>query len=218
VASIAAVAGWYGATLLAYTPILCVALRSTAGCRQRQERRECATRLRRLGWMRWSEGSDVGCSHAGGCPLFPLLRASLQSWRDYYCDSEDRWHDCARYKLARRGELVPISLLPNGHEAWHLRSEADAYWSTVNQRQAHGQVSPSWPEPWAQETAPWFEPAPPQPPPAPPRLAGHRPRPLPSPRVTHQTQQIGSSDQHAWPASPKRGWWARLVDWMRGPA
>ena len=52
----------------------------------------------------------MGCLHAKGCPLFPLLNASLRGWRDYYCDSEDRWLDCARYKLSRTGQPVPISL------------------------------------------------------------------------------------------------------------
>lgn len=62
------------------------------------------------------------CSHANDCPLFPLLRSSLRGWRDYYCDTEDRWLDCARYKLSLTGQLVPISLLPNGREAHHLRN------------------------------------------------------------------------------------------------
>lgn len=73
-----------------------------------------------------SEGSNVGCSHATGCPLFPLLNASLQGWRDYYCDSTDRWQECARYKMSLTGERVPISLLPNGHHATHLKREYES--------------------------------------------------------------------------------------------
>jgi hypothetical protein len=155
----------------------------------------------------------VGCSHAGGCPLFPLLRASLQSWRDYYCDSDDRWHDCARYKLSLTGELVPISLLPNGRDAGHLRQEADDYWSSTTQRPAPpppprpAPAQELWRDPWSQPNAPWFEPAPP---PTRPPGVNHRPRPMPGPRVTVQVEP----DQHA---VPKQGWWARLVDWMKGP-
>lgn len=59
------------------------------------------------------------------CPLFPLLNASLQAWRDYYCDTEDRWPDCARYKMAVTGRPVPTTLLPNGKEAQLLRHAAD---------------------------------------------------------------------------------------------
>jgi hypothetical protein len=152
----------------------------------------------------------VGCSHAEGCPLFPFLRASLQGWRDYYCDSEDRWHDCARYKLARSGQLVPISLLPNGHDAWHLRREADESWSAAQQRQARGQVPVSWREPWQQESASWFEPAPP---PAPPSIVAPRPRPRVHPQPSYQA----GSDPYGRQISRRRGWWARLVDWMKGP-
>lgn len=69
----------------------------------------------------------MSCSHATGCPLFPLLNASLQGWRDFYCDSrEERWRDCARYKLSLTSTRVPISLLPNGHHAQHLKRDADA--------------------------------------------------------------------------------------------
>lgn len=67
----------------------------------------------------------MGCSHATGCPLFPLLRESLRGWRDYYCDSNDQWLGCARYKMSMTGERVPISLLPNGAQARHLEDAAD---------------------------------------------------------------------------------------------
>lgn len=67
----------------------------------------------------------MGCSHTAGCPLFPLLKASLQGWRDYYCDSEDQWLGCARYQMSLTGERVPISLLPNGARARHLEDTAE---------------------------------------------------------------------------------------------
>lgn len=56
----------------------------------------------------------MSCLHATRCPLFPYLRSSLQGWRDYYCDSEHEWSDCARYRMSLAGEPVPIALLPNG--------------------------------------------------------------------------------------------------------
>jgi|NGEPerStandDraft_6_1074524.scaffolds.fasta_scaffold18963_5 hypothetical protein len=56
----------------------------------------------------------MGCTHTDHCPLFPYLNASLAGWRDVYCDSATRWRDCARFKLSRTGEPVPLALLPNG--------------------------------------------------------------------------------------------------------
>ncbi|TDD33196.1 hypothetical protein E1288_45750, partial [Saccharopolyspora elongata] len=95
----------------------------------------------------------MGCSHAQSCPLFPLLKASLSGWRESYCDSNDRWRDCARYKLASRGQLVPISLLPNGADVGHIRKAAE--------RSATAEPTP--PAPLiseSPETVAWFEPAP----------------------------------------------------------
>lgn len=63
----------------------------------------------------------MGCLHTRNCPIFPLLNASLSAWRDHYCDSPYGWRECARYRLSRSGELVPITLLPNGADALHLR-------------------------------------------------------------------------------------------------
>lgn len=68
----------------------------------------------------------MSCSHAAGCPLFPLLRASLRGWREYYCDSDDQWLGCARYQVSLTGERVPISLLPNGARARHLEDVTEA--------------------------------------------------------------------------------------------
>jgi hypothetical protein len=193
-----------------------------------------------LGWVRWSEGSDVGCSHAGDCPLFPLLKASLRDWRDYYCDSEDRWLECARYELSLTGERVPISLLPNGRHAQHLRRAADAAWSDADPRKAPGQNPASGPIPRSQDPASWFLPAPPPPPPgrsepsrpgagapetgdpfepAPPPVPVRHRRPYPTYVPQPSNEPPDRPDQHVRQApGSKRGWWARLVDWMRGPA
>ena len=56
----------------------------------------------------------MGCTHIDHCPLFPYLNASLAGWRDAYCDSSAGWRDCARFKLSRAGQPVPLALLPNG--------------------------------------------------------------------------------------------------------
>jgi hypothetical protein len=177
-----------------------VALRSLAGfCNDKNDR---AMPLSRPGGVRGSDRSDMGCSHTEGCPLFPLLRASLRGWRDYYCDSEDRWRDCARYKVSLTGRPVPISLLPNGSDAQHLKRPADADRSGVVQpRQAPTQAPP----PRSSEITARFEPVPArsvEPPP-------HSPVP----------QAPGPSARPSEPLGPARGsrrrWWTRLADWMR---
>jgi hypothetical protein len=94
--------------------------------------------------VRSSDRSGVGCSHTTGCPLFPLLNTSLRGWRNYYCDSEDRWLDCARYKLALKGEPVPISLLPNGKQAHHLDWLG---WTDIGQAPPPAQPPARRPEP-----------------------------------------------------------------------
>jgi hypothetical protein len=147
--------------------------------------------------IRQSDRSDVGCLHAKGCPLFPLLNASLRGWRDYYCDSEDRWLDCARYKLSRTGQPVPISLLPNGKNAQHLNRAPDAdRFGSAEPRQA----PPSRLNPGSPGTTAPFEPAP----------AAAPARPL-EPSPPSQAPQPPA-------ARSTRRWWTRLADWMRGPA
>src|SRR5437588_2492723 len=106
-------------------------LRSLAGFYNDNDDGIASHRLTQPGGVHRSDRSDVGCTHAQACPLFPLLNESLRGWRDYYCDSDDRWCECARYKLAVTGQLVPISLLPNGKDAQHLRRAADADQSDV---------------------------------------------------------------------------------------
>ncbi|GLX53235.1 hypothetical protein Shyhy01_61850 [Streptomyces hygroscopicus subsp. hygroscopicus] len=155
-----------------------------------------------------SEGSDVGCSHAAGCPLFPFLRGSLQGWREYYCDSEDRWLGCARYQTSLTGERVPISLLPNGARARHLEAEAEAGRSGAASRSAPGRPQ----ERPARETAA---------PQATDRF-GAAPSPVPRDRSAPPPQVPAPSDGRAGhtrrAAGPKSGWWTRFADWMRGPA
>ncbi|ARF56081.1 hypothetical protein B1H19_19485 [Streptomyces gilvosporeus] len=142
----------------------------------------------------------MGCSHAAGCPLFPLLKASLQGWREYYCDSSDRWLGCARYQMSLTGERVPISLLPNGAQARHLEAPADMDRSSATRTTRPDEQSgpgTATPEAMAQFGAT-------------PSQAGVRHQ-QPSPQVARP------SDRLAAPRS-KRGWWARIAEWMRGPA
>ncbi|MEU6161065.1 hypothetical protein [Streptomyces sp. NPDC047130] len=171
----------------------------------------------------------MACPHAAGCPLFPLLRSSLRGWRDYYCDSGDRWGDCARYQMSLTGEPVPISLLPNGHSARHLQDPA-------------GAGTPGMAGPGRTHTAPaWSQPAPPGPvaepsgyraaageagawfanvPPAaadPYQAAADPYQRQAAPAYAHQAPDDAARDTRQAPRA-KRGRWARLVDWMKSPS
>jgi hypothetical protein len=54
------------------------------------------------------------CPFTKGCRLYPmfLLQASLKTWQIRYC--ETNYEGCARYQVAKRGDIVPLQLLPNG--------------------------------------------------------------------------------------------------------
>jgi hypothetical protein len=54
------------------------------------------------------------CPHQESCKLYPLflLSASLKTWQLRYCQAD--YAQCERYKMAKRGEAVPLYLLPNG--------------------------------------------------------------------------------------------------------
>lgn len=57
----------------------------------------------------------MACPHCSNCPLFPLLEgANLGIWKTLYCDNEERFRECERYKLTLAGQDAPITLLPNG--------------------------------------------------------------------------------------------------------
>ncbi len=143
----------------------------------------------------------MACTHAAGCPLFPHLNASLQGWRDYYCDSTDRWQTCARYKLSLTGERVPISLLPNGHRASHLAGPPEP---DPSDGAGQGQA-PQWagaPGHGTDGTG-QFETAP-------------RPR---RDRPVHVPQSHDGLARHTRRApQARRGLVARIVHWMRGAA
>jgi hypothetical protein len=197
------------------------ALRSLAGfCNDKIA--QC--RLPRPGGVRRTDRSCVGCSHREGCPLFPLLKASLRGWRDYYCDSADRWHECARYKLSLTGRLVPITLLPNGHDAQLLRPDPDAVRpGAAEPRHAPSQAPPSQLNSGSPETAVPIarfepgptparplEPSPPSqvsPPPVSPPAVSQPPANPPA-RLTRPARRAYGS---------MRRWWTRLADWMARP-
>ena len=170
----------------------------------------------RPGGARRTDRSGVGCSHRAGCPLFPLLNASLRGWRDHYCDSENRWHDCARYKLSLTGQLVPITLLPNGHDAQLLRPEPGESGAS-EPRRAPEQAPPS---PETAVAMAQFEPAPaPEPArplePSPPAQVPQSAESPPS-RLARPARQAHGSVRHRW--TGLTGWWTRFADWMTGPA
>jgi hypothetical protein len=186
-------------------------------------------RLPRPGGVHRIDRSGVGCSHREGCPLFPLLNSSLRGWRDYYCDSADRWHDCARYKLSRTGQLVPITLLPNGHDAQLLRPDRGADRSgPAGPGHALKQAPPSQLSSGSPKTAvpmARFE-AGPAPAPAPTRLLEPSP-PSEVPQLLESPPAVPQPPGHP-PArltrsarrthGSTRRWWTRLTDWMAAPA
>ncbi|WP_158711020.1 hypothetical protein [Streptomyces albus] len=184
----------------------------------------------------------------------------MQSWRDHYCDSEHQWRSCARYQTSLTGERVPISLLPNGRHAHHLRRAADTAAScgeAVPEQQPPHQAQPyrqppppqqaqqpSPPQqaqplrrdPWTPETDSWFRPAQEQPHPHPsepygrgvaapettarfepaPQWEPARPGEVPPRRAPRQPDRRARHTRQA--TGQKRGRWARLMEWMRGPA
>jgi len=165
-------------------------------------------------WRRWSDRREMGCSHAKTCPLFPLLNASLRGWRESFCDSEARWRECTRYQLASRGQLVPISLLPNGADARHIRNAAE--------RSAAAEPTPPAPLiSGAPGSEAWFEPTP----------IPESARPVEAPVQRHEPSSQSRANrvpntppaperkpQSTRPRSSKRRWWTRLAEWMRGPS
>ena len=58
----------------------------------------------------------MSCPNAESCPLFQRFTQNslLQFWKDRYCNIDDRWPECERYKMNKKGKPVPITLMPNG--------------------------------------------------------------------------------------------------------
>lgn len=150
------------------------------------------------------------CTHSAACPLFPLLNASFEGWRRHYCDSDAGWRDCARYQQSMRGQHVPLSLLPNGHDALHLAQRA----RSESRLPALGDRTPGTPT----LTDLMFEqPGSPEPAtrsPSPPGLQERFPRPRTSPD-SRLPPPASRSSAHRTPPDPH--WWNRLGEWMRRP-
>jgi hypothetical protein len=188
--------------------------------------------LPRPGGVRRTDRNSVGCSHREGCPLFPLLKASLRGWRNHYCDSEDRWHDCARYRLSLTGQLVPITLLPNGHDAQLLRPNVDTDRSGAPKRKQVSRQAPplraNSASPVATVTVGQFEPVPaPAETPAPAEPLDESSPPLPVPQPSGNPPAVPQPPASSPARSTSRArrargsafrWWTRLLDWMTGPA
>jgi hypothetical protein len=139
----------------------------------------------------------MGCSHAGNCPLFPYLNASMAGWREAYCDSADGWSDCARYKRSRAGQPVPLALLPNGQIPVAMLPNVSRNQSlelTVDMPDS----SPRAPADWSVR----------------PDLRSDERLSLPPPSATRPGVDLNTQ----WvPPQPVR-WWTRMVYWLRAPA
>lgn len=58
----------------------------------------------------------MSCSHSVSCQMYPLLamEPALKLWKKHYC--EKNFEKCARYELSLMGNVVPLTLLPNGKQ------------------------------------------------------------------------------------------------------
>ena len=65
----------------------------------------------------------MACSHVSSCELFVqfALNPALEIWKKAYCNGE--YSTCVRYKTTKMGQIVPLSLLPNGKKIKINRSQ-----------------------------------------------------------------------------------------------
>ena len=56
----------------------------------------------------------MACTHIDTCELFVqfALNPALDIWKSAFCN--DDYRSCVRYQTALKGQVVPLSLLPNG--------------------------------------------------------------------------------------------------------
>jgi len=113
----------------------------------------------------------------------------LRGWRDYYCDSDDRWLSCARYKVSLKGRPIPITLLPNGHDAQYLIDRTGA--AEVEPGSAPVSVRP-------------FEPS------------ALLPVSRSSQSTASPPARLARPERRA--QGSMRRWWTRLTEWMTSPA
>jgi hypothetical protein len=152
------------------------------------------------------------CTHSAVCPLFQLLDTGFDGWRHHYCDSAGNWRECARYQQSIRGQHVPLSLLPNGHDAVHLaqRARSGAHVAApVGATTGTPTLAdlmferPGAPARAARTAGPSFT-----------REQLPRPRPRPLPERQQAAPPPGAP---AHRTRPGEHWWNRLADWMRRP-
>ena len=65
----------------------------------------------------------MACTHINNCELFVqfALNPALGIWQSAYCKGD--YAACARYETALKGQVVPLSLLPNGKKINVNRSQ-----------------------------------------------------------------------------------------------
>jgi ankyrin repeat protein len=58
----------------------------------------------------------MACSHMSNCELYVQFAAdpSIEVWKSHFCAGD--YKKCARYQRSLRGEVIPLTLLPNGKE------------------------------------------------------------------------------------------------------
>jgi hypothetical protein len=56
----------------------------------------------------------MACPHTENCPLYAQFSQDslLKYWKTSYCHAD--YNRCARYQLSKKGEPVPLQLLPSG--------------------------------------------------------------------------------------------------------
>lgn len=54
------------------------------------------------------------CPLEGSCPMYDMFKLSgtQELWQAFYCHQD--FERCARLQMARRGQAVPLALLPDG--------------------------------------------------------------------------------------------------------
>lgn len=177
----------------------------------------------------------MGCSHAAGCPFSPYLRRACKAGasttataqingsavpatrchspasacRSACCPTEPA-RDTSKRRPRRADPAPPARRPPLDSPRRHdpPGSPEPASWPQPAPTQPHEQ-SQSGPGTATPEAIAQFEATPP------PADVWHD-RPSPPPQVGRPSDRLARQSRHA--PAPKRGWWARFADWMRGPA
>ena len=68
---------------------------------------------------------SVACPHKERCPMFEKfqMQTALRMWVSLYCDRDENIYGrCARFRIAKLGEMPAPNLLPNGEVLLQVRS------------------------------------------------------------------------------------------------